>query len=1332
MTQATGGSASTTVITSPGLRTTYTTHIFTTSGNLTVSEGGSVEYLVVGAGGGGGSDMGGGGGAGGFLTGNTTVSAGTYSITIGAGGTGGPAGVGQVRGSNGSSSSFVPFGFKGHSYSFDGSGDGVNCGTQSAFAIGSGAFCLEGWIYNHRLKDFATLWTTRPDNGSYADAYHIGWSGVGGASLYVGTTPYAGVPSGTIKAGQWQHIAVTRNASGNLAFFVDGVRAGYTASFTTNFTRSLLGLGDFPTTKAESIDGYISNARIVVGNAVYDPTLTTCTVPTAPLTAIAGTVILTAQDLSFRDNSANNFTLTAQGNTMLSHYSPFHSLGAAGGGGGASEYSNNNSPAASGASGGGVASYISTTNGLGISGQGFAGGTNGGAYYPGGGGGAGGAGSNTPGNGGIGRTSNILGTTYYWAGGGGGAGYSGNAGNGGLGGGGGGAPKVSGGGLAGGSAYNAASDGTAGSLGSQTNVPGGNGGTNTGGGGGGGAHYNSNNFGGTGGSGIVILRYVSLVEPVGSGGLGGPNAGGGGGAGNDGYLGRTVPYTVKVFTSSANLVVNSSSTVEYLVVGGGGGGGSDMGGGGGAGGYLAGNITLSAGTYLVTVGAGGTGGPAGTDQVRANNGTSSGIVPFNYKGHSCVFDSTGDLLSVSAQTALSFDTGDFTIEGWIYLLLAPSGYAAFIDARNVTTDAYAFGVYNISSSLKLDFYYGSAGRVTSTTSVPINQWVHCAVSRSSGTIRLFINGVLDATTGSYASAINAARSIQIFGALIDPGFFSGAISNLRVVKGTAVYTSTFTVPTGPLTAITNTSLLIAQDLTLRDNSSNNFTVSASGNATTSHFSPFTNLGAAGGGGGASDHSAPPATSSASWGGSGGGASGNSANNGLGIPGQGNQGAASAGAWYPGGGGGAGGAGATNPATGGNGLQNAILGTSYYWAAGGGGAGYSGNPGNGGLGGGGGGAPKQSSTVGVAGASGYNAGTDATSGSLNSQTNVPGGNGGTNTGSGGGGGAHYSATNQGGSGGSGIVIIKYRDDQASITTSSSVSTLVISQLDTIYGGGQGANGINLTAGSPGTLYGGGGGGSGTLAGGGGGGIGLDGVRDGFSLGGNAGGTLGGDGQGGVFGYAGSNGNGGLWGGGGAGTTNGVVDPSVGNGANGALLIIWQGNILQYPTALQANNVTAYGTPWVQAPSGNINQGLLRSNLTIEVLESGVSGNVALITTVENRVLFEATANSNVGLLTDSLVGANIRAVMSVTSVGVTPTITSVNNVAVQELQIITYRPDDEMMLVTVQNTGGYTNSAQRIDRITDENDPRKIKAYLLNYIVGVTGENNDIIQTQIWY
>lgn len=80
------------IIASGGESTTssgYKVHVFKTSGTFTVTDGGTIEYVVVAGGGGGSSGGGGGGGGGGLLFGTATVSANTsYTITVGSGGAG--------------------------------------------------------------------------------------------------------------------------------------------------------------------------------------------------------------------------------------------------------------------------------------------------------------------------------------------------------------------------------------------------------------------------------------------------------------------------------------------------------------------------------------------------------------------------------------------------------------------------------------------------------------------------------------------------------------------------------------------------------------------------------------------------------------------------------------------------------------------------------------------------------------------------------------------------------------------------------------------------------------------------------------------------------------------------------------------------------------------------------------------------------------------------------------------------------------------------------------------------------------------------------------------
>ena len=182
-------------------------------------------------------------------------------------------------------------------------------------------------------------------------------------------------------------------------------------------------------------------------------------------------------------------------------------------------------------------------------------------------------------------------------------------------------------------------------------------------------------------------------------------------------------------------------------------------------------------------------------------------------GGSGYFDGTGDYLSVPRNNAfLPVATEDFTIEAWVYLTATPSAQNALI---------VGFGEYgvdsdwnfDVNSSLQVGFYINAilTDFRNTTTPITLNSWNHVAVSRSgTGTnnLRVYVNGVGQSFTTNSTTVGTGLRNLTIGADQNgDEAIATGYISNLRIVKGTAVYTANFTPPTAPLTAITNTSLL---------------------------------------------------------------------------------------------------------------------------------------------------------------------------------------------------------------------------------------------------------------------------------------------------------------------------------------------------------------------------------------------------------------------------------------------------------------------------------------------------------------------------------------------
>ena len=229
---------------------------------------------------------------------------------------------------------------------------------------------------------------------------------------------------------------------------------------------------------------------------------------------------------------------------------------------------------------------------------------------------------------------------------------------------------------------------------------------------------------------------------------------------------------------------------------------------------------------------------------RNGNTTQGSFSPYG-SNWSNYFDGTGDWISVPDSASLKMGSSDFTYECWLYPTAIPNAYQSFIEKRDAGGSGYAGVLLAIKSNGKYSILVASNSStwgIVNETSIDatLNTWQHIAVVRSGSTFSVYKDGVrLINTTISFS--VHDDTSVQGIGAGNSSGDqpFYGYISNVRIVKGTAVYSgSSFTPPTAPLTAITNTSLLTCQSNRFRDASTNNFTITRNGDVKVTNFAPF--------------------------------------------------------------------------------------------------------------------------------------------------------------------------------------------------------------------------------------------------------------------------------------------------------------------------------------------------------------------------------------------------------------------------------------------------------------------------------------------------------------
>ena len=213
---------------------------------------------------------------------------------------------------------------------FDGTGDKLSVPNSADVRLGSNDFTMEAWV---KFGDVQGYWDSvlgMYDESADRRTYYLARYRSGGAAedgrlyMYVNTDGtsggYANVQGGFVSINDWHHVAGVRDGN-TLRLYINGVQVG-TSSFSGtiyNNTTDALFIGDVESDDNKTMNGFISNVRLINGTCIY-PDGTTFTPPQQELTLVPNTVLLACQNSDDVTQEATGKTITAAGNLTDAAY----------------------------------------------------------------------------------------------------------------------------------------------------------------------------------------------------------------------------------------------------------------------------------------------------------------------------------------------------------------------------------------------------------------------------------------------------------------------------------------------------------------------------------------------------------------------------------------------------------------------------------------------------------------------------------------------------------------------------------------------------------------------------------------------------------------------------------------------------------------------------------------------------------------------------------------------------------------------------------------------------------------------------------------------------
>ena len=193
--------------------------------------------------------------------------------------------------------------------------------------------------------------------------------------------------------------------------------------------------------------------------------------------------------------------------------------------------------------------------------------------------------------------------------------------------------------------------------------------------------------------------------------------------------------------------------------------------------------------------------------------TASSVTVNGFSTGAIDFDGTDDFIYTSHSNDYDFDSDDFTIEAWIYPTNATQTDPSMITLWNFPDGRRSWAIFgntggspatyngSVRGAVSPDGQFATRTEISGT--LTLNSWNHVAFTRSGNTLNFFINGTSQGTASYTGTVYSNTQDGVLIGAMGDStddrNNFVGKVSNVRVVRGQALYTSNFTSPTSALT-----------------------------------------------------------------------------------------------------------------------------------------------------------------------------------------------------------------------------------------------------------------------------------------------------------------------------------------------------------------------------------------------------------------------------------------------------------------------------------------------------------------------------------------------------